>query len=157
MTLAANAVAIIVPWIKKGAEAYANELIPKISKDAAQATVDIAKNLFNKIKSKFSDDTEAADTIKHFEEKPDRYSSAVKDILKEKLDHDNVFAAEVDDLVKQIDINVIIKMEEGEEVVGLETKRMSSGRASVNMDIKKGKKITGAKIENIGNQQTSNE
>jgi hypothetical protein len=41
-------------------------------------------------------------------------------------------------------------MEEGEEVTGIEADKMTSGSAKVDQDIKKAKKVIGAKIKEIG-------
>jgi hypothetical protein len=148
--LAGNAVAIIVPFIKKGAEAFINELASKVGGDVAKASVDKIQGLLNTIKAKFTADNEALDALRNFEKKPDRYASTIQDILKEKLDQDKVFAIELDRLVKDINLNVIIKMREGKEITGLRSKQMNSGTANIKMEIEKGEKITGADIENIG-------
>jgi hypothetical protein len=155
MTLATNAVAILSPFIKKGAVAFVNELASKMGGDAAKVTVNKVKGLFDRIKSKFTGDDEAVDALRRFEEKPDRYSSTLKDILKEKLEQDKDFAMELDNLVKEINLDIVIKMDEGKEVTGLRAKQMRSGRANVNMEIKKGEKITGADIEKMRQDNTA--
>lgn len=149
-TLAASAVAIISPFIKKGTEAFASELATEIGEDAAKVTVAKIKSLFDKIKSKFRGDNEAEDAVRHFEEKPDRYSSTVQDILKEKLDEDNDFAMDLDKLVKRPNLNIIIKMAEVKKAKGLTAKKLSSGNANIKMEIDKGEEIVGADIEEIG-------
>ena len=159
MTLAASAVTILTPFIKKGAESFADTIGTELGSNVAKATTEKVKNLFNKIKNKFSGDEEAEHALRNFQKKPDRYSSPVQEILKEKFDQDGGFATEVDKLVKQIDLNVIvkIKMEEGEGVIGVEADEMNSGSANVEMEINKGKNITGAKIKKIGPSQNLNE
>ena len=150
MTIASQAMAALIPLLKKGAEALANELGTKLGDSVATATVDKLKRLLNRIKAKFSGDDEVADALRNFENKSDRYASTLQDILNDKLDKDKDFAKELEVLVKGVNLNIIIKMTEGEDVTGLKSKEMKSGTANVNMDIEKGKKIIGAEFDSLG-------
>src|SRR5262249_34055116 len=124
MTLADQAVAALVPLLKKGTEALASELGTKLGVSVATATVAKLKGLLNRIKAKFSGDDEAADALRNFENRPDRYASTLQDILKEKLDKDRNFSKELDGLVKGVNLDIIIKMNQGEDVTGLKSKEM---------------------------------
>jgi len=154
LTLAGNIVAILTPFIKKGVEEFINEIEDSMTSDLVRAGAYKIKGLLDKLKEKFTGDSEAIDTLRYFENKPDCYNSILKDILKEKFDQDKDFMMELDRIVKDISqsiprVNVIIEMTEGEDVTGLKAKQMRSGSTNINMKIEKGKKITGANIENI--------
>lgn len=146
-TLAANAVAVLIPYVKKGAEEFASEV--------GNAATEKVKILLNTLKTRLSGDKEAAGNLERFEEKPERYKSALEDNLLEKLDQDKNLAAELEKLLKEIkdaspNIDVYIKMTEGEDVTGIRGKEMKKGKAKVSMEIEKGKNVTGADIEQIG-------
>lgn len=146
-TLAANAVAVLIPYVKKGAEEFASEV--------GNAAAEKVKILLNTLKTRLSGDKEAAGNLERFEEKPERYKSALKDNLLEKLDEDKNLAAELEKLLKEIkdaspNIDVYIKMTEGEDVTGIRGKEMKKGKAKVSMEIEKGKNVTGVDIEQIG-------
>ncbi|NOR47142.1 MAG: hypothetical protein GQ533_03725 [Methanosarcinaceae archaeon] len=146
-TLAANAVAVLIPYVKKGAEEVASEV--------GKAAAEKIKILLNTLEARFSEDKEATDNLERFEEKPERYKSALEDILLEKLDQDKNLVAELKKLLKEIkdaslNIDVYIKMTEGEDVTGIRGKGMKKGNAKVSMEIEKGKKVTGVDVEQIG-------
>lgn len=147
-TLAANAVAVLVPYVKKGAEEFSSEI--------GKTGVEKIKNLLNILKSRLSNDKEAIENLEHFEENPERYKPVVEDILQDKLNHDKKLAAELEILLKDIketspNLDVHIKMTEGEDITGMKVKEMKKGRAKVNLEIEKGKEVTGAKVVNFGN------
>lgn len=146
-TLAANAVAVLIPYVKKGAEEVASEV--------GKAATEKIKILLNTLKTRLSEDKEATYDLERFEEKPERYKSALQDILQEKLNNDKNLAAELDRLLKEIketgpNIDVYIKMKEGEDVTGMRAKEVKKGKAKVNMEIEKGKKVIGVDVENFG-------
>ena len=143
-TLAATALSVLLPYFAKGAEEFA--------KEAGKAAFAKCGELIQAIRSKFSGDEEAERALNNFEKKPARYRATFEDILNEKLEADETFRSQFSDLLKQLgpDIQVIQKMEEGEEVTGIEADKMTSGSAKVDQDIKKGKKVVGAKIKEIG-------
>jgi vacuolar-type H+-ATPase subunit I/STV1 len=143
-TLAANAIAVLTPYVKSGAEKFASE----IGKDAAEK----AKNLLNTLKTRFSGDKIAEWNLDHFEKEPDKYKSTLEDVLKEKLDKDKSLVDELNKLLKDMGptLKVVQKMKEAEEVTGLEAQEMSEGTAEVAQEFDQGKKITGMKFGSIG-------
>ena len=146
-TLAANTVAVLVPYVKKGAEEFASE----VGKVAAERV----KGLLNTLKARLSGDKEATENFEHFEEKPERYKSTLKDILQEKLNQDKNLAAELGRLLKEIketcpNIDIYIKMTEGMDIIGIKAKEMKKGKVKVDMEIEKGEKITGGEFEIVG-------
>lgn len=143
-TLAVNAVAVLAPYVKKGAETFASE----IGKSAAEK----AKSLLNTLRTRFSGDKYAEGSLERFEKDPDKYKSSLEDALKEKLDEDKNLVAELDKLLKDMgpNLEVILKIKEAEKTIGLEAQEMSEGKAKVIVEIDKGKDITGMKFGHIG-------
>lgn len=146
-TLAANTVAILVPYVKKGAEEFASEV--------GKAAAERVKGLLNTLKVRLSGDKESIENLEHFEEKPERYKSTLEDILQEKLNQDKDIATELERLLKEIretspSLDVYIKMTEGEDVTGMKAKEMKKGKAKVGIEMERGKKVTGAEIESFG-------
>ncbi len=137
-------VAILIPFVKKGAE----EFVGAVGKDAYEK----AKTIFALLKQRWAGDTEALSTLNNFEKKPDRYQPILEDILQEKLAEDPELAEQLSKLISEIGpkLEILQKMEKGEKVTGLKAKIMNQGSAKVQQDIKDGKEILGAEIESIG-------
>jgi hypothetical protein len=147
LILASTAVAALIPYIKKGAEEFAGEL--------GKAAAEKVKGLLGALKRRLSGDKEAAPVLENFEQKPDRYNSALTDILKEKLDQDQGFVQELERTLREIKeaspvLNVYLKMAEGKRVTGAEIDEILKGNVKVDMDIQKGEDVTGAKVKRIG-------
>jgi hypothetical protein len=143
-TLTGSVLSVITPYVTKGADEFA-----KLAGEAAFAK---AKALFAALKHKFSADREAADTLAHFEEKPQRYQPVLQDILAEKLAKDPEFSSELERHIQGMGpvLEVVQKMKEAEGVVGIQANRMAAGTARVTQEIDMAKQITGMKIDNIG-------
>lgn len=147
MILAGNAVAALMPFFKKGAEEFSGEL--------GKAAAEKVKGLLGIIKRRLSGDSEAAPVLENFEQKPERYNSALIDILKEKLDKDQDFVEQIERSLREIKeaspvLNVYLKMAEGKNVTGAEIDEIVKGNVKVDMDIQKGESVTGAKVKRIG-------
>lgn len=144
ISLAAKAVGVLMP--------YATMSAGEFVKTAGQAAYEKSKNLLQTLKSSWSGDKEATDTLENFEKKPERYQSVIEDILKEKLSQDKDFANDIQKLIKDIgpQLDIILKMKVGEKVVGLDADEMTGGKAKVQMDIEQAKDVTGARIKRIG-------
>jgi hypothetical protein len=142
--LASSIMGVLMPFVKKGAE----EFISSAGKDAYEKSKTILENL----KSRLSGDEEAVETLKHFEEKPERYKSAVEDILREKLAQDKGLAGELQRMLKDMgpNLDIIQKMKTAENVTGLQVDKIMSVRAKVIQEIERAKDVTGAKIKRIG-------
>jgi hypothetical protein len=83
--IAATAVGILVPFVKKGGEKVAEK---------------VGEAIFNLIKDKLKGDEEAESTLKNFEKTPDRHGTALADILREKAEADSEFGAALKKLVE---------------------------------------------------------
>lgn len=143
-TLATNAVAALIPFMKKGAEKFAT--------DFGEVAAEKAKSLFDTIDKRFSGDKEAADTLTHFEEKPEGYKDDVKKILEDKLAQDKEMVDELSRLLKDIGITleITIDAEEAEKVIGLRSKALKRGKVKINEKTKKAEEVIGAEIDTIG-------
>jgi len=142
--LTGSVLSVVTPYVTRSADEFA--------KLVGETAFEKAKALFAALKHKFSPDREAADTLAHFEEKPQRYQPVLADILSEKLAKDPEFAADLDRHIKGMGpvLEVVQRMKEAEGVVGIQANRMSAGTARVTQEIDMAKQITGIKIDNIG-------
>jgi hypothetical protein len=143
-TLVGSVVSVVSPYVTKGAEEFA--------KAVGEVAFEKAKALFAALKRKFSADPEAAGTLAHFEEKPQRYQPVLEDILSEKMAQDPEFAAELERHIKGMAplLEVVQRMKEADGVIGIQANRMAAGTARVTQEIDVAKQVTGMKIDNIG-------
>ena len=143
----ANAIAILLPYIKKGAEEFARV--------AGENAAEKAKSLLNTLKARWKGDKEATENLERFEEKPERYQFVLKDILKEKLAEDKDLAADLAEILNALGptLDVIIKMKEAENVTGVKIGEFTDGKISSKIDIEKGKNIRGAEIDYLGKKK----
>lgn len=88
LAIATIAVSIITPLVKKAGEEFSGK---------------VGEEIFSLIKRKFKGDEEAESTLSAFEKKPERYNTALVDILREKAEVDSVFGELLLKLVQNID------------------------------------------------------
>jgi hypothetical protein len=76
----------------------------------------------------------------------------LEDILQERLAEDEDLANELRRLLQDMgpELDIIQKIDVGENVIGLEADEMTGGKAKIEQDIKEAKNVTGAKIKRIG-------
>ena len=144
ISLASGVMNVLMPYVKKGAE----EFILAAGKDAYEKS----KEILGTLKRRWSGDKEAIETLEHFEEKPDRYKSAIEDILSEKLAQDKGFAEVLQKMLSDLgpDLEIIQKRGTAENVTGLEADEVTKGKAKVTQEIERAKDVTGARIKRIG-------
>ena len=128
--------------------------VQEFAKEAGKAAFAKCGELIQAIYSKFSGDEEAERALNNFEKKPERYRATFEDILMRNSKRTRR-SHRIQRLIEATgsDIQVIQKMEEGEEVTGIETDKMTSGSAKVDQDIKKGRKWLGPKKKLVSNIQ----
>src|SRR6266702_483262 len=138
--LATKVVAVLLPFVSKGAEEFASKI--------GDAAYEKAKNLLATLKQRWSGDKEATESLMRFEEKPERYKPVLEDILVEKLTEDHDLAAQVARLLQEMGptLEVIQQMEEGKNIIGIKATEMRRGRARVTQDITKAEGVTGAEF-----------
>jgi hypothetical protein len=145
-TIAAGAVALLVPYVQKAAESFAGKV--------GEAVYAKTTSLLNWLKTKFSKDEEGKGVIRRFEESPEKYQPFLEDVLRERLSKDSSFSEELIGLIQEIKtmaptLNVVQQMEKAEEVTGARIGEMTRGTANVKQEIKDAKKITGAHIDKM--------
>lgn len=143
-TLAASVISILTPFVTKTAK----ELVESVG----QVAYDHAKSLLNKLKTRWSSDPVASDSLARFEKKPEVHAPALQEIVQERLELDQQLQQEVAQTVKDIGpkLDILVKMTKGEDVTGLDAENVSRGDVRVTMDIGEGTNVVGAKIKNIG-------
>lgn len=142
--LASGVMNVLMSCVKKGTE----EFINAAGKDAYEKS----KAVLGTLKRRWSGDKEAMETLEDFEEKPDRYKSAIEDILIEKLAQDKGLAEELQKMLNNMgpDLEIIQRMGIAENVIGLEADEAIKGKAKVTQEIERGKDVTGTRIKRIG-------
>jgi hypothetical protein len=142
--LATKAMAVLLPFVSKGAEEFASKV--------GDAAYEKARTLLTALKQKWSGDKEATESLVHFEEKPERYKLVLEDILQEKLVEDRDLAAQIARLLQEMGpwLEIIQQMEEGKNITGLRAREMRSGRARITQDIVKAEGVTGAEFDTLG-------
>jgi hypothetical protein len=138
VTIAAATIALLSPYTKKSAEAFAGE--------AGKAIYAKTTDLVAWIKKKLT--PEGTSTFSRFEKDPDRYAPFLEDVLKEQLEKDPEFTKELEKITSAIkaagpSVSVVIKMKEAEDVTGIRLREHKHGHASANIEIEKGKKVVG--------------
>ncbi len=124
--------------------AYVSSTTGKVLDAARQAALEKAKELFGRLKAKWSGDEAASGDLERFEADPELYETVVAKRLEQQLAEDPELRAElqrlVDDIGPQIKVRQIMK--EGDRVLGGEGK-MSKGSADITQKIERGKDVTG--------------
>ncbi len=144
--LAGTVISLLHPYAQKGAEEFA--------KAAGKAAFEGVQKLVDALRQRFGGDKEAEETLKQFEDKPDRYRAALEDILREKLAQDHGFEAQLRGLLSDMGptITVIQDLEKAGKVTGLKAKGIHSGTVSVEQHAKQVDDLTGVELDgDIGN------
>jgi hypothetical protein len=143
--LTTNVMAVLLPLISKGAEAFASEV--------GKGAYEKAKAMLTILKERWSEDNEAVDNLTRFEANPKRYEPVLSDILQEKLSTDQDLAARLSQLLQEMDVaslEIIQRIDKAEGVTGLDAEEMTGGSAKVMQEIKDAKNTIGAKIKKLG-------
>ncbi len=142
--LATKVVAVLLPFVSKGAEEFATKL--------GDTAYEKAKTLLSTLKQRWLGDTEATESLVLFEQKPERYQTVLEEILQEKLVEDKDLASQVFQLLQEMGptLEIFQRMEEGEGITGVEAGELHTGTVKSTQEIKKGKDVKGAKIDRIG-------
>jgi hypothetical protein len=95
ISLAATAVVLLAPYLVKAGEAFAER--------AGEALADKTGELYLALKSKFTNDSYAEQTLLRLEESPDSKGrqTALEHLLTEKMEEDSAFADQVRRLIKE--------------------------------------------------------
>lgn len=143
-TIATAVLAILAPYAKKSAQEFI--------RTAGEFGYERAKRLFTTLKERWTGDEEASDVLTQFEKKPERYEGVLQDVLQEKLQTDAALSADLDEQIRELGphLQVIQRMNVGENVTGADIDEAREGRIAVEQEIKEGKGVTGARIGTLG-------
>jgi hypothetical protein len=129
-TLAATAIAILSPYLAAGAK--------KAAEVAGAAVAEQAGKLLSKTRGWFAGDAEAERTLQSYESRPDRYASAVQDILLDKLKINPSMAGELQQIVDamggRVEVIQKIRILAG-QAIGLDLAKWEKGLAIVNQEV----------------------
>ena len=143
-TLAAGAIALLIPYLAKAGEEFAGE--------GGKAAWRLAGRLLDRLRTAFKDRPREQRTLENFSREPSGSSTAVQEMLQSVIEQDPDLGREIDHIlqeVKRLGPNVLVSqhINEAEEVIGLRAGRIRSGSVEVNQEIGKGKNITGAEFK----------
>lgn len=144
ITLVTSAVALLSPYVAKGAEEFAKEL----GKDAAQK----ARDLYTYLKNKFSADSEESQILSLFEKKPEKYERNLTEVLQERAQNDSGF---VDELQKHVDsaapyIKVVQSLKGAKKAVGADVETVTAGTFDIQQDAEGSEETIGFKAKRVG-------
>ena len=163
MTVAASALAILTPFLKKGSERFLEEIGKSIGEAGGMAgrelggiSLDKTNQLFVKLKQKLSGNREADLTLKLWEEKPENeiYRDTFQKVLMQELTKDKVFAQDLNKLVEEIkeldpQIKVLIENSLAKKMTGFESDDMpTKGQVDVHISRSVAEEMIGARLGN---------
>lgn len=146
--IAAGAVALLAPYFKKAAEAFAGE--------AGKYVQEKAKGLWQKLRSRLDGDPPAKEVLDRFEADPAAHQEALREKLTEKVSQDPSLSGELSSELSEIKrsapyVRVVMEMKEAENLTAARVKKLKAGTvdASVKVDKVTGSAV-GADIDEMG-------
>jgi hypothetical protein len=142
--LSTKVMAILLPFITKGAEEFATKV--------GDVAYEKAKALLSTLKQRWSGDKEATESLVRFEEKPERYKMVLEDILQEKLSEDKDLAAAVTRLLQEMGptVQIFQKLEGLEDSTAIKVDKMKTGSMNIDQDAKNIKRTDLINLGEIG-------
>ncbi len=98
--LASTVVRILVPYLKKGAEAFKEEVEQRAGQNAGGFAVDTVAKLWQRVRSAVSS-TDDKSVVDQFERRPEAAKTLLEDVLKEQLAKDEELAAALHELLQE--------------------------------------------------------
>jgi hypothetical protein len=144
VVLATKVIAVLAPFVAKGAEEFASKV--------GEAAFEKAKAILTALKKKWSKDEDATATLALFEKKPERYETALQDVLQEKLSQDEHLKEQLSHIIEGMGptIEVLQQMKKAEQVKGATFGDVKSGIILHKQDIEEGKDIVGPTFGSVG-------
>src|SRR2546422_580207 len=105
--LASRAVGLLMPLAEKGASAFANSV--------GVATVDKVSDLLASLRRRWMGDSQATATLDQFERNPEQQSTALQQLLADRMELDRQLAADIETRINQIGPTLDIRVE-GDEI-----------------------------------------
>lgn len=143
-TLATAALTILTPFAKDAGK----ELV----KTVGEIGVEKAKGLLTWLKQRFSSDPSASKDLSRFEIDPDKFEASLETTIKEKVEEDHDFAAELKRRVDEIGpmITVFQDIKKGKKVTGLDADEIHAGKVAVTQRADDVEDLTGVRVKKIG-------
>ncbi len=144
VTLATAALTILTPFAKNAGE----ELV----KTVGQIGFDKAKGLFTWLKQRFAGDPSASKDLSRFETDPDKFEPGLGATIKEKVEQDPEFAAELKKRIDEIGptLTVFQDIKKGKKIVGVDADEIRSGKVGVTQKADDVEDLTGVRAKRIG-------
>jgi len=144
VTLATAALTILTPFAKDAGK----ELV----KTVGEIGFEKAKGLFVWLKQRFAGDPSASKDLSRFETDPDRFEPSLETTIKEKVEQDPEFAAELKKRIDEIGpmITVFQDIKNVKKVVGVDAGEIHSGKVGVTQKADGGEDLTGVRAKKIG-------
>jgi hypothetical protein len=144
ITITTAALAILAPFAKDAGK----ELV----KTVGEIGFEKAKSLFTWLKQKFAGDPAAAKDLSRFEQDPDKFEPALEATIKEKVEQDPEFAAELKKRIDEIGtlITVFQELKKGKGVIGVEADEIRSGKVDVTQKADDVDGMTAVRVKKIG-------
>jgi hypothetical protein len=143
-TLVSTVIAIVGPYLAKGAEEFA--------KSVGSAAFGGAKALVERLRRWWSHEPVAEAAAKAFSSDPERYAKVLSEQLACDLAKDESFATDLRKLVEDIgaSVDVIQKIEIARGVTGADIGSLVAGHVRVQQDIRDAQNVTGFKAQKVG-------
>lgn len=98
ITLATTVVtSFLLPYLKKGADEFLNEIATKSGKSIAQHTLNVTEKIWERVKSVFSSEGDKV-TLEYFEKNPEKFKEEMQECLSTKLKSDHELVHYLNDL-----------------------------------------------------------
>lgn len=148
ITIATSIVTLLTPFVKKAMEEFSGK--------AGDAVFDKTRELYHKLKAKFTGDDFADGTLKRFEKDPDKYAAYLEDVVQEQLQKNEDLSQEFAQLLEQIQqlgptITVVQKMIKARNVTGVDAGDIIKGSVDVQQGMDDAENVTGVKVTTVGN------
>jgi hypothetical protein len=98
--LAPVVVRLVLPYVKLGAQALAEQLSDDVGKATAEAATSVAGRVWNRVKEALSSSGEGA-VVEQFEARPEASEKLLEEVLRERLVQDPQLVADLRALVEQ--------------------------------------------------------
>ncbi len=144
VTLATAALTILSP--------YAKDAGKELVKTVGEIGFEKAKGLFTWLKQKFSGDPSASKDFSRFERDPDTFEPGLKATIKEKVEQDSDFAAELQKRIDEIGpvITAFQEIKKGKNVIGVDADEIHSGKVGVTQKADDVEGMTAVRVKKIG-------
>lgn len=143
-TLATAALTILTP--------FAKDIAKDLVKTVGETAVEKAKGLMTWLKQKLVGDESASKDLSRFEADPDKFEPSLEATIKEKVEQDPEFAAELKKRIDEIGptITVFQQIKKGKKVVGVDAEEVRSGKVGVTQMADEVEDLTAVHAKKIG-------